>query len=290
LLSRWLVDEIAPLYSQRQDLKIRSIRRKLGGLRQSVEIALRGRLRRKDQIPIKKLEQLRVLEAELRQASGRLEEMKKTTRRSADDLQHSSSRKMFQIAGAYLVESWSSPGSDEKPPSETVSSAVTRTIQEQSEALRRHMDVLAHKLTETLQSAAKVLDMSDMPAEEEFASVLREMPVFDLGQLSFSLRRPALLTLVGRKMSESLVTKRLTGLIGAQLKRSLSAYCAILCDWSEKTLGQVQRRFDAYANSYRAQIERLLGNQEMRNGQDEDGIRRDLESLENTLREKTLAS
>jgi len=33
---------------------------------------LRGRLRRKDQIPIKKLEQLRVVEAELRQASDGL--------------------------------------------------------------------------------------------------------------------------------------------------------------------------------------------------------------------------
>jgi GTP-binding protein EngB required for normal cell division len=290
LLTRWFEDDIAPLYSQRQDLKIRSIRRKLGGLRQSVEIALRGRLRRKDQIPIKKLEQLRVVEAELPQASGRLEEMKKTTRHSADELQHLSSRKMLQIAGAYLVESWSLPSSDEKPPSETVSSAVTRTVQEQSEALRRRMDVLAHKITETLQSAAKVLEMSDVPAEEEFASVLREMPVFDLGQLTFHLRRPALLALLGRKMSESFVTKRLTGVIGAQLTRSLSAYCALLCDWSERTLGQVQRRFDAYANSYRAQIERLLGNQEMRTGQDEDSIRRDLESLENTQREKTLAS
>jgi hypothetical protein len=152
------------------------------------------------------------------------------------------------------------------------------------------MEVLAHKLTETLQSAARVLDITDVPAEEELASVLREMPVFDLGQLTFSLRRPALLTLVGRKMSESFVTKRLTRLIGAQLKRSLSAYCSLLCDWSEWTLGQVQRRFDAYANSYRAQIEGLLGNQEMRTGQDEDSIRRDLESLENTLREHPLAS
>jgi hypothetical protein len=40
-----------------------------------------------------------VVEAELRQASGRLEEMKKTARRSADELQHSSFRKMLQIAG-----------------------------------------------------------------------------------------------------------------------------------------------------------------------------------------------
>jgi GTP-binding protein EngB required for normal cell division len=290
LLTRWFEDDIAPLYSQRQDLKIRSIRRKLGGLRQSVEIALRGRLRRKDQIPIKKLEQLRVVEAELRQASGRLEEMKKTARRSADELQPSSSRKMLQIAGAYLVESWSLPGSDDKPVSEIVASPVTRTVQEQTDALRRQMEVLALKLNETLQSAAKVLEITDVPAEEEFASVLREMPVFDLGPLNFHLRRPALLRLVGRKTSESFVTKRLTGLLGAQLTRSLSAYGALLGEWSERTLGQVQRQFEAYANSYRAQAERLLGNQEMRTGQDEDSIRRDLESLENTLSEKTLAS
>ena len=290
LLTRWFEDDIAPLYSQRQDLKIRSIRRKLGGLRQSVEIALRGRLRRKDQIPIKKLEQLRVVEGELRQASGRLEEMKKTARGAADELQHSSSRNMLQIAGAYLVESWSLPGSDEKPTSEIVTSAVTRTVQEQTEALRRQMDVLAHKLNETHQLAAKVLEITDVPAEEEFASVLREMPVFDFGQLTFRLRRPTLLTLLGRKMSESFVTKRLTRLIGAQLKRSLSAYSALLCDWCEKTLGQVQRQFDAYANSYRAQVERLVGSQEMPTGQDEGSIRRDLESLKSTLVEQTMAS
>ena len=289
LLARWFDDDIVPLYSRRQDLKMRSIRRKLGGLRQSVEIALRGRLRRKDQIPIKKLEQLRVVEAEVRQANGRLEEMKKTARRATDE-SDSSSRKMLHIAGAYLVESWSLPGSDENSTSEVVSNVVTRTVQEQTEALRLRMDVLAHKLHETLQSAAKVLEISDVPADAEFASVLREMPVFDLGHLTFRLRRPTLLTLLGRKVSESFVTKRLTALIGAQLSRSLSAYRALLYDWSERTLGQIQRRFDAYANSYRAQVERLIGSQEMRTGQDEDSIRRDLESLESAGREKTLAS
>jgi GTP-binding protein EngB required for normal cell division len=290
LLTCWFEDDIAPLYSQRQALKIRSIRRKLGGLRQSVELALRGRLRRKNQIPVKKFEQLRVVEAELRQASGRLEEMKNTARRVTDELEYSSSRKMLQIAGAHLVESWSLPGTDEKPASEVVSYAVTRTVQEQTEALRRRMDVLAHKLYETLQSAAKILEISDVPAEDEFASVLREMPAFDLGQLTFRLRRRTLLTLLGRKMSESFVTKRLAGLMGVQLARSLSVYRTLLYDWSERTLGKVQRRFDAYANSYRAQVESLLGNQEMQTGKDEDSIRRDLESLESRLGEKTLAS
>ncbi|MFZ1142417.1 MAG: dynamin family protein [Candidatus Sulfotelmatobacter sp.] len=289
LLTRWFEEDIAPLYNQRQELKARSIRRKLGGLRQSVEIALRGRLRRKDQIPLQRIEQLRVVEGELRQANGRLEEMKKIAKRVADELE-TSSRKTLQIVGASLVESWSLPGADEKPSSEIVSNAVTRTVQEQTEALRRRMDVLAHKLHGTLQSAAKILEIADIPGAEEFASVLREMPAFDLGQVEFRLRRPALLTLLGRRLSESFVTNRLNGLIGAKLARSLSAYRALLYDWSQRTLGQIQRRFDAYANSYRAQVERSLGNQELRTGHDEDIIRHDLEALESAPAEKTMAS
>ncbi len=37
------------------------------------------------------------------------------------------------------------------------------------------------------------------------------------------------------------------------------ALAATLYDWSERTLGQIQRRFDAYDNGYRAQVERLVG-------------------------------
>ncbi len=151
------------------------------------------------------------------------------------------------------------------------------------------MDILAHELHETLQSAAAVLEISDVPAEEEFAGVLREMPAFDLGRLTFRLRRPMLLTFQGRRLSEKLVTKRITASVGDQIMRSLSAYRVLLDDWSERTLGQVQRRFDAYANSYRAQVERSLGNQELGTGQ-EDVIGRDLELLDNTLGVETLVS
>jgi hypothetical protein len=193
------------------------------------------------------------------------------------------------MAAASLVESWSLPDSDEIPSSEIVSNAVARMVREQTEALRRQMDALADKLHETLGTAAKVLEITDVPAAEEFSSVLREMPTFDLGQLRFRLRRPVLLTLLGRKLSESFVAKRITGLVGDRVRRSLSAYRALLYDWSVRTLGQVQRRFDAYANSYRAQVQRSLGTQELGTGQ-EDIIRRDLEALENALREKTPAS
>jgi len=180
------------------------------------------------------------------------------------------------------------PGSDEEPSSEIVSNAVTHMVQVQTTDLRRRMVALTHKLHQTLESTAKVLEMENVPAEEELASVLREMPAFDLGQLTFRLSRPALLTLLGRRVSESFVTKKLTGLIGAQLRRSLSAYRA-LYDWSQRTLGQIQRRFDAYANGYRAQVERSLAGQDLQLDQ-EASIRHDLEALDSAPAENTMAS
>ncbi len=247
LVAQWFEEDIAPLYSQRQELKLRSIRRKLGALRQSVEMALRTRLRRKDQISPKKVEQLRVVEAELRQASGRLEEMKKTARGVANDLEYSSTRTL-RFAAATVVESWSKQGAGDEAVPGIVRSAVTWTVQEQTESLRRRMDAMAHKLHETLRATAQVLEVEDVPAEQEFAGVVREMPAFDPGELNIHLTRPFLFSLLGGNLSRSIVTKRLAGMIGGQLAKSLSAYHALLYDWSERTLAQIQRRFDAYAN------------------------------------------
>lgn len=293
LMAQWFEEDISPLYSQRQELKLRSIRRKLGALRQSVEMALRARLRRKDQISPQKVEQLRVVEADLRQASGRLEQMKKMARGVAHDLEYSSTRTL-RFAAATLVEAWSKQGAGNEAAEGIVRNAVTSTVQEQTESLRRRMDAMAHKLHETLRATAKVLEVEDVPGEQEFAGVVREMPAFDLsqfdpGELNINLKRPFLFSLLGENISRSIVAKRMEGMIGGQLTKSLSAYGALLYDWSERTLGQIQRRFDAYANGYRAQVEGLIGDH-VSPAEQESTIRRDLESFESARTETTAAS
>lgn len=280
LLDRWFDDDIAPLYSQRQDLKLRSIRRKLGALRQSVEMALRSRLRRKDQISPRKVEQLRVVEAELRQASGRLEEMKKIARGIANDLEFSCSRTL-RIAAATLIESWLKQTADDETGDAVVRDAVTKTVHEQTESLRRRMDNMTHKLHETLWGAAKVLEIEDVPSDGEFTSVVREMPSFDPAYGELRLKRSFYFTVIGQNLSGSLMAKRLANMVGEQLARSLSAYHSLLYDWSERTLSQIQRKFDAYANSYRAQVAGLIGDSP--SPADHEGtIQRDLVALENT--------
>ncbi|MGA8439058.1 MAG: dynamin family protein [Candidatus Sulfotelmatobacter sp.] len=287
LLQQWFEQDIAPLYGQRQDLKLRSIRRKLGALQQSVEMALRTRLRRKDQVSPKKVEQLRIIESELRQASGRLEEMKKLARGLANQLEYSTTP-MLRFAGATLIESWSKQGATGEAAAMIVRNAVTFQVQEQTESLRRRMDAMAHKLHEALAAAAKVLEVEDVPGTQEFSGVVREMPAFNLGQLDIQMRPPLLLSLLGGNISRSMVTKRLAGMIGSQVTKSLSAYHALLYDWSDRTLSQIQRRFDAYANSYRAQIERLVGDHVSPVGQ-EDTIRCDLDRLESSRPAPTVA-
>jgi GTP-binding protein EngB required for normal cell division len=278
LLTHWFEQDIAPLYSQRQELKVRSIRRKLGALRQSVEMALRSRLHQKDQISPRRLEQLRVVEAELREANGRLEETKKTARRVASDLEYSG-RQILRIAGATLVEAWSRQESTGEAAPEIVRKAVAAAVQGETDALRRRIEALGHKLHETLRATAKVLGIEDTPREQEFSSVVREMPAFDLGQLNLSFERPLFLTLLGEKAYGSIVTKRLARTLESQLNRSLSAYQALLYDWSDRTLGLIQRRFDAYANGYRAQVERLVGDRASP-AEQAGAIRRDLETLD----------
>ncbi len=288
LMTHWFEEDITPLYSQRQELKIRSIRRKLGALRLSIETALRTRLRPKDQLSPIKVEQMRVLESELRQASGRLEEMKKVARGVANELEFAGTRILRAVA-ATLVESWSKQDlTDDEMPA-LVDKAVMGTVQEQTESLRRRMDALTHKLYETLRATAKVLEVEDTPAEQEFSGVVREMPAFDIGHLNVRIKRSVLLSLLGGNMSRSVVTRRLVGTIGEQLAKYLSAYHALLYDWSVRTLDQIQRKFDAYANSYRAQVERLVGSHTSPAGE-KAAIVRDLEGLESLRCQPTEAS
>lgn len=286
LLSQWFEEDIASLYNQRQDLKLRSIRRKLGALRQSLEMALRSRLRRNGQISPLRVEQLRVVEAELRQASGRLEEMKKIARGIANDIEYSSTR-TIRFAAASLLESWSKQGASDEAAPLIVRNTVTFSVQEQTDALRTRLEAVARKLYGTIRAAAKVLEIEDVPGEQEFSGVVRELPAYDLGPFNIQLRRSLLFVLLGQNISMSLLTKRLEGLVGRQITTSLSSYRALLYDWSERTLGQVQRRFDAYANRYRAQIERLLGDKPS-SAQQDYTIQRDLETLGSAASEQVV--
>lgn len=288
LLTQWMTDDIAPLYAERQVLKLRSVRRKIGGLRQSVEFALRSRLHRKGQIPPKKVEQLRDVEKELRQASGKIEEMKKIARKLTDDIERLSVP-AIRNAAASLVQRWNAKDDGTKSLKEAVLDSINGTVRKKAEALRALIDRLCHELSGSLQTSAQILEMADAPPDQEFSSMLRDMPSFEPGDPSFRLRRPLAFFLMGQRVSEYIAANRLTNSMGRQISRCLSAYRVLLSDWAGNILTQIQRRFDAYANSYRAQAERTLGSRDVAPEQ-EKAILRDLHAIEHDRIEQPVAS
>jgi hypothetical protein len=223
------------------------------------------------------VEQLRVLETELRQASGRLEEMKRTVRDLSNDLEYGKPQ-IIRIAAAALTEAWSSKALNEDAVSEVVRNSLIKTVEEHAQLLRRRIDGLAQKLDATLRSTAKALEVEHMPGEQELLGLVREMPAFDFVKSDLHLTKPLFLRLFGNAATVML-GKRLERIIGPRLQSALLTYRALLYDWSERILTQMERRFDAYASGYRAQISRSIGSPHEPVAQSQ-AILRDLETLE----------
>jgi GTP-binding protein EngB required for normal cell division len=276
LLTQWFENDIAPLYSQRQELKLRSIRRKVGTLQQSVEAALRVRLRSNGHEPAIHTERLRNVEAGLRQASGKLQETHATARKITDEIGDLASRSLWNAA-VDLIALWSTD-SHESSTQQIVLDAVNRTVQEKADALHDLLYSLGGELDESLRSAADTLKLADAPTAEEFSALLREMPVFDVAQINPTVKRPAVALLLGRSFAERRIAKKLAKSIGPQVVRAVSGYRQLAYDWSEKTVGQIQRRFEAYASGYRAQVGRMVGSQKLSSEQ-EQAVRHSLDVL-----------
>jgi len=276
LLTQWFENDIAPLYSQSQELKQRSTQRKVGALLQSIEVSLEGRLRQNKEQPAITAERLRELEARLRQAGGKAQEARAAVRRIANEIGNLSSPALTKAA-AGLMDRGNHDGK-ETDREQLVLDVVNQIVREESKHLWDVVSALGEELHQTLQGAADMLSLADAPTAEEFSSYLREMPVFDPGRIPVRMTHSAMVSFLGRRFAERWTAWRLARFIGPDMERALGAYSQLVGDWSDRMVGRMQRQFDAYANSYRALVERLAVPSQLSSEQ-EQAILRCLNSL-----------
>jgi GTP-binding protein EngB required for normal cell division len=278
LLTEWFETEIRPLYAQREELRRHSIRRKVGTLRQSVAAALRMRLRRVEHVSSELSDQLRAVENRLRQATAELEGARNISKRAVDEIGWASGDAL-KSAAAELVAAWSDGQPAASPAEETIKAAIGKIVQERAETIQQHLQELSRDLYEAVKSAGEALEQPHSLTEEEFASAVREMPMLDLGQLPVRAHRPAVSMLLGQSLAAARVASQLRRQIGAPLEQTLRAYRLVLNEWLDATLQNISSRFQAYADGYRAQIGRLLNDEQLTSQQERD-IQRNLEELE----------
>lgn len=257
LFQAWLKQDITPLFERRQELKLRSLQRKIGMLREAVGAALRARVTRAEHASSAPTTDTRVLDANLRQATARIEETETVAKRVIEDLSKSAAAAL-DTAAQSLVEAWASADSAAPQADTVVRNAVLIHTQTRVNAVQELLSGLAKQLASVLNDTAQNLQLANTPADAEFEGVLREMPAFDSSPFRPQLSRPTLASLLGKGMARRAARRELRDAIGARLAHALDTYSRLLRSWLEDVITQLHRRFDAYAGAYRAQLERTF--------------------------------
>jgi GTP-binding protein EngB required for normal cell division len=254
LLERWFEEEIAPLYDRHQQLARQSLRRKIGALRETVTAALRVELNRSERQPRGENPDLKAVETKLRRATGYLEETRLECERMADEIAELGDEALGQAA-AQVAEHWTNNGNRAGPFTPLVVSTVTQAAAEKAKTIYDSFETLAGRLARSLGKTAKALDLNDAPEEQELLASVREAPRLDLGAINPDLRF-AWLSAFGKSMAKHRVESRLQKQVGQAVTEAFSVYGRLLRAWATNTLREMQNRFDAHADAYRAQLAR----------------------------------
>ena len=280
LLDAWFNREILPLCDRHQELAQQSMRRKIGALRDAVAAALKVRLELANKGPKREKARLRAIETQLRKISGKLEEAKTACVKVADEVREFSGVAILWAAHA-VGESWAQKKPGAIAAEDLVVSKVTQAAVEKAREILIAAEALARDLSRALQDAARALGVEEPPNEEDLTAVLKEMPRFDPGPLKFVLR-PGRLSVFGRRLTIRRVERKLLTQVGPALGRAFQSYGRMLEAWVNRTLGELQRQFDAHADAYRAQLGRLTDEGTV-GAEEVAAIRGDLEAISSKL-------
>ena len=256
-LDRWFEEDILPLFARSQELKAASLRRKIGALRESIVLALRSRVRLAGKRLAPAESRIRGVEGRLRRATGKLEEAHAESEKDLDNVAQASSFLIKEAAGQIVI-GWRFKGASVEVAEKTVREEILRVVEGWVQSLRKRLEALAAELLETLVESAETLDLPDVPAKEEFDSIARGIPPFDLANFNIKIRRPMLARLLGDGFSARRVAAQITDQGGSELDQALQVYSRLWKDWLHSMFKLLRARYESYADRYRAQAERSL--------------------------------
>ena len=258
MLDQWFECEILPLYDYAQQLRVRSIRRKIGVLRESVVSALKARTRRGDQPSANSKEMTRAAEALLRKTTGQIEKMGSLCEGEIAEAAGEMPEVIRDAAGQ-LMDSWTQNDAGSVVPGQMVRDVIVNFVQLRVRKLQEVLLTFAAQLRLSLKQCASDLGLPHAPGEDEFQSVMRGAPMFDPQPFTISISRPSFSSLLGHRFAERRLARRIEDQLGKPFLDALDIYWKLLQDWSDSIVGQFRQRFDTYAEEYRAQAEQVLG-------------------------------
>lgn len=258
LLDRWFDEQIVPLYGRSQELREASLRRKIGALRESLLSTLNLQLQRNRISSPDAQSQVRTTEARLRRATGLIEKTWSGWEKEIEGMAGQLSEAFSEMA-ANLMEAWSGNPSFASSPDKIARDSVLQFVQRRVKKLQDSLETLTLQLRDDLRTCASDLGVADVPGQDEFQSLIRGTPVFDPGAISASVSRPTVAAMFGKRFATRRLASRLREQLENSIYQALDIYSAMLKEWTRSVASQVGRKFETYAERYRAQAERSLG-------------------------------
>ncbi len=273
LLEQWFNEELSPLYERKQRLLQESLTRKTlalaGAVRSALEVSSSyARIEGEDRL------QLEEIDLELRRSAGDLQKLQSELRRTTEEIPLLSSF-IVNRAAESIADLWDTER--EVDCAEMLRGTAAEVAVEISGKARAKLFKLGEQLQQDLLRAATLLRSTDMPRSEDF-QVLAEMPAFHMNRQNGFAKRPIWGGL-GRWFRVNAARRQLRA-YESGLKLALESFSRLLYAWGLDASTDLERRFDSFANRYRAQLERLLLDRKQPSI-DMAGVKSDLETLSN---------
>jgi GTP-binding protein EngB required for normal cell division len=259
LLDQFFERELLPRFEKARALRKASIARKIGALREAIMAALDSNSHRgKRAIPHKGVD-TSGFESLLRVVTGEAGELRTT-------LDHEF-RKLGENAGIVLEAvadhalRWAFSMGVKQISSLQLSEWIHETVGELIQPTVERLRNAGQRAVAQLQGIAQDMDRTDAPTQEDFSTILRDMPRFELAAL------PAAIS-VGvwgswaQRILRSQINTHMRASIGSQLEEALQRHGMALSRWSRQVVRKLELLVNSYADAYRMQIHRISGTSE----------------------------
>lgn len=254
LLREWFRQELEPLLRRHHELALESTRRKAGALREAVIAALRLKLDGTQAVGWLPPTVAQDVETVLRTAAGELEAARHFCIGSSDAIRLLRNLVLERSVDEVLA-SWDSPPDEARRSSEAVQRTITHVATEAASPVATRLTDVAHRLQAALEQAAALLGDAGFALEQPLEACIREMPRFEAALPEFPLTRPRFAAT--RALARHVAANQLRRLLSPALDAALGAYGRAMEAWVRRVLAELQERFDAKADGYRAQLARM---------------------------------
>jgi GTP-binding protein EngB required for normal cell division len=265
--------ELQPRFVESLRLHQQSVQRKTAALRDAVVAAIEATLRRTGSVDTGMPQDVDALEDRLRKIMAQIGDQPRVLDAEIIKIEDGAEAILDEVAAQCLrkMESGDSTVSSLQI-SDWIHTAVDSRVLAALKPLRSGVLTTVEHLCEVALS----LQAAEKPALEEFDSILRDLPRFELTVLSRPVQSGRWKVLPFALL-QARTRSELKEAWYASLRDALQTYGRTLHSWAQKRNRTIERMISSYADTYRNQVYRLAGY--MEDPVDRDQIKEDLQNL-----------